>query len=481
MPHKGGGTMDEMMKGITDGLKGLNEEAANAYLKSVTAKIMAATEASVDENPAAPDSVVMRAAQGSPESMRKLIAERGVDPSLADDSGLTPLMYASEHANVGMMRLLIDSLFDRLKPVDSQRPGSGMNALHCACFGLSTVSAEHVRTQPPDHAAKVADAAGLLVRHGGFALLQQVDAAGRTPFQLAMERWEAAGAALELGFSPQSPLCKVLLGLMMDPLAGCTAKIHGLVGAAEHNGQRVAIIQPIAGAGRYVVELLASGRSLRVRPANLMLMSAARFEEERGGVGVEHAGQPGVLFEPLNDRGLWSVQLDGGATVEAALAGVTLRCEGADKDLHPGAATMRSCWVSGRSKPRAAARSSSTAAADGTRAASAAESPAQAEVERLMGMQHSPASAVDAAASLASMLAEGKQEVIDASEGPEETQEQECKHQAADRCTHIGVRMVDVKYKGVRRGQVSMCAACAQDHALNGEQPDDYDSIDEDY
>lgn len=73
----------------------------------------------------------------------------------------------------------------------------------------------------------------------------------------------------------------------MELHAGCTASIDGLVGRADLNGQTAKLLHYVEDAGRWAVEVKAE--RVRVKPANLTLVSAAPPAEEEGeeeGTGV---------------------------------------------------------------------------------------------------------------------------------------------------------------------------------------------------
>ena len=126
-----------------------------------------------------------------------------------------------------------------------------------------------------------------------------------------------------------SLICQRLMSLLMCPYAGSTATIDGLVGAPEHNGQRAALLSPVPATGRFLVELLHSGKKLRVRPANLTLTHAKPFKEGVGGIVVTLVGgQEGTLMEELSGAeggaALWQVRLEGGSDVQVRLGDTTL-------------------------------------------------------------------------------------------------------------------------------------------------------------
>ena len=123
----------------------------------------ALTDSAMGGDPTRPDQVVMRAATGTPESMRKLIEEHGVDPTIPNREGQTALMCAAEHANVPMMRFLVDWLLSRGGAAaasigaqrrvgdgvrESQRATDGFTALHSACFSISTTKTHHLQATP---------------------------------------------------------------------------------------------------------------------------------------------------------------------------------------------------------------------------------------------------------------------------------------------------------------------------------------------
>ena len=94
----------DMMRQITAALE------AGRSMEEITAAMHQRINERLDSDPTHPDNVALRAATGTVESMRELIEERGADPAARDGEGRTPLMLAAEHANVPVMRLLLDKL-----------------------------------------------------------------------------------------------------------------------------------------------------------------------------------------------------------------------------------------------------------------------------------------------------------------------------------------------------------------------------------
>ena len=83
-----------------------------------------------------------------------------------------------------------------------------------------------------------------------------------------------------------------------QPPVGAVARIHSLVGAPEHNGQRAAVRRHLPAKGRFELELLESGKRMDVKPANFELVAVpvGLAVEVHGLVGAaEHNGKKGVV------------------------------------------------------------------------------------------------------------------------------------------------------------------------------------------
>ena len=271
---------------------------------SLIAKLKQSVTDTMESDPLDPSNVVLCAGTCSVDMVRGLIS-KGADLTAADHRGTTPLMYACEHSNVPVIRLLLDCGV----PLDGRRPGSGFTALHAACFSISNMSADTLQSDcPAERRARAAEAVELLLRWSHHPdkeknLASTQDANGKTPLELAFERWEPAGG-VQLGQAATSPMCQRMMMHMMSPYSGSTALVHGLVGAPEHNGKRVALIKPVTETGRFLVDVLESGKKLRIKPANLQLTHAKPFQERVGGIVVEvgTAGQRGVLLHELQEQ-----------------------------------------------------------------------------------------------------------------------------------------------------------------------------------
>jgi hypothetical protein len=82
------------------------------------------------------------------------------------------------------------------------------------------------------------------------------------------------------------------------PPVGAVARVHGLVGAPEHNGQRAAVRRHLPAKGWFELELLESGKQMDVKPANFELVAVpvGLAVEVHGLVETaEHNGKKGVV------------------------------------------------------------------------------------------------------------------------------------------------------------------------------------------
>ena len=100
------------------------------------------------------------------------------------------------------------------------------------------------------------------------------------------------------------------------PFAGVAVKLQGLVGAAEHNGKRAAVLDFVAAKGRFKLELEDGGKRLSVKPANFELAAAPAglAIEVVGLVGApQHNGKRGtVAGGPDVETGRYTIRLPGG-------------------------------------------------------------------------------------------------------------------------------------------------------------------------
>ena len=330
-------------------------------MDEITASMHQRINERLDSDPTHPDNVALRAATGTVESMRELIEERGADPAARDGEGRTPLMLAAEHANVPVMRLLLDKLLalggrEASEAIGATDPETGFTALHCAAFGLMSLD-DPLATATPEHVALVADAVELLLRYAGH-LGSVPDKQGQLYLQIVAERWEPGGQGLMMisgiGGAPRSPVLQRAVALTMDSYLGCTALL------LPGQSQRVGVLQPVVGAGTIAVELLRTGRTLRVPPEQLALETAPVHSDHRiGGLHVTmDDGAPALLIKPLRCPDgssppflspavagvayagrdtIWEVRTDDqDEQFERPLSGLTLRCEdaGAPRTVH---------------------------------------------------------------------------------------------------------------------------------------------------
>jgi hypothetical protein len=345
----------DMMRQITAALE------AGRSMEEITAAMHQRINERLDSDPTHPDNVALRAATGTVESMRELIEERGADPAARDGEGRTPLMLAAEHANVPVMRLLLDKLLalggrEASEAIGATDPETGFTALHCAAFGLMSLD-DPLATATPEHVALVADAVELLLRYADHIGSVQ-DKQGQTYLQIVAERWEPGGQGLMMisgiGGAPRSPVLQRAVSLTMDSYLGCTALL------LPQQSQRVGVLQPVVGAGTIAVELLRTGRTLRVPPEQLALETAPVHSPHRiGGLHVTmDDGAPALLIKPLRCPDgssppflspavagvayagrdtIWEVRTDDqDEQFERPLSGLTLRCEdaGAPRAVH---------------------------------------------------------------------------------------------------------------------------------------------------
>jgi hypothetical protein len=99
------------------------------------------------------------------------------------------------------------------------------------------------------------------------------------------------------------------------PPVGAVVRVCGLVGAAEHNGKLAAVRRHLPAKGRFELELLESGHTISVKPANfeLVIVPVRLAVEVRGLVGAaEHNGKQGVVESRVGENGRCGVRIFGG-------------------------------------------------------------------------------------------------------------------------------------------------------------------------
>jgi hypothetical protein len=193
----------------------------------------------------------------------RLLLDAGADPSRADGNSATPLMQAAGNGHLEVMRLLLA----RGAAVDAVCLSNGWTAFHAAC-------ATYLHRHPA--------CAEALVRAGCDVGLQDID--GKTGRQLAEQRGHAAVVERLRTLGAE------------QPPVGAVAQIYGLLGAPEHNGQRAAVRRHLPAKGRFELELLESGKRMDVKPANFELVAVpvGLAVEVHGLVGAaEHNGLNG--------------------------------------------------------------------------------------------------------------------------------------------------------------------------------------------
>jgi hypothetical protein len=225
----------------------------------------------------------------------RLLLEAGADPNLADSNDITPLMVATRGSQVEALRLLVAqgvAVNATLRhPGASRGPRPGLHragapdegrdhtAFHFACEGNQPQCAE------------------VLVRAGCNIALLAVGINGEyaTGRQMAKDG----------GFTALVELLDCLTR-QPQPLVGAVAEVRGLVGAAEHNGKRAAVRRHLPEKGRVELELLESGQTMAVKPANfeLVVVPVGLAVEVRGLVGAEQHfnGQHGVVEIPVDHQ-----------------------------------------------------------------------------------------------------------------------------------------------------------------------------------
>eukprot|EP01051_Picozoa_sp_SAG22_P033745 SAG22_NODE_14934_length_361_cov_0.961832_1_plen_109_part_01 len=92
--------------------------------------------------------------------------------------------------------------------------------------------------------------------------------------------------------------------------------LKGLVGAAQHNGKRAAVLRFLEDRGRFVLRLESDGSTLNVKPANVEVVAVpVGLAVEVGGLvgAAEHNGKRGtVVGGPDPKTGRYRVRLDCG-------------------------------------------------------------------------------------------------------------------------------------------------------------------------
>jgi hypothetical protein len=253
-----------------------SEQLCNAAQQGDGAAVARLLAAGADPNASVPcwtpsgeafntTALCMAAHHGRLEAAR-LLLDDGADPSHAAGDGAddraTPLISAAGTGRLEVLRLLLA----RGAAVDAVLRGPGMTAFHSACCGNQAECAEALARAGCDVGIKTID--GLTGRQ--FAE-QQGNVA-------VVQRLRTVGAE--------------------QPPVGAVARIHSLVGAPEHNGQRAAVRRHLPAKGRFELELLESGQKISVKPANFELVAVpvGLAVEVHGLVGAaEHNGKQGVV------------------------------------------------------------------------------------------------------------------------------------------------------------------------------------------
>jgi hypothetical protein len=103
--------------------------------------------------------------------------------------------------------------------------------------------------------------------------------------------------------------------LARDPLAGVVAEVRGLVGAPEHNGQRAAVRRHLPAKERFELELFESGQTMAVKPANfeLLMVPVGLAVKVHGLIGAaEHNRKhQGVVESRVGEDGRCGVRMFG--------------------------------------------------------------------------------------------------------------------------------------------------------------------------
>jgi hypothetical protein len=171
-------------------------------------------------------------------------------------------MTVAGRNHLAVLRLLLA----RGVAVDMVHPAASFTAFHSACV------------------KDMADCAEALLRAGCDAGIKTKD--GKTGLVLAeLERNTALVRRLESVAAA-------------TPLIGAVGEVCGLTGAPEHNGQRAAVRRHLTEKGRFELELLESGQTMDVKPANfeLVVVPAGLTVQVQGMVGAaEHNEKEGVV------------------------------------------------------------------------------------------------------------------------------------------------------------------------------------------
>jgi ankyrin repeat protein len=229
----------------------------------------------------------------------RALLEGGADQNLPDADGGTQLIRAATGGLVKLLRLLlahgavVDAVL--IPPgeghyLDGVRPTilgeSGYTAFHAACCWNQ------------------ADCAELLVLAGCDVDLKKMDA--------------TIGNLAEATMRDNPAVLKRLKSLAKNPLSGVVAELRGLVSAPEHNGQRAAVRCHLPAKGRFELELLWTypNQTISVKPANieLVVVPVGLPVQVHGLVGAaEHNGKQGVVESRVGENGRCGVRLPGRA------------------------------------------------------------------------------------------------------------------------------------------------------------------------
>jgi ankyrin repeat protein len=192
---------------------------------------------------------LLLALKAKQEAAVRRLLERGADPSLADSTGMTPLMNEAGAGSLAGVRLLLA----RRAALDCAELVSGFTAFHLACL--------------QGHA----DVAEALVRAGCDTTLRAKN--GRTGREVAMQLGhtavvraiDAAVASVAAGEEPQPEPAPAPPELA----AGTAVVIVGLVGAPQHNGKGGIVEGFDAAKGRHMVRVIGEAITMNLKPANL--------------------------------------------------------------------------------------------------------------------------------------------------------------------------------------------------------------------
>jgi ankyrin repeat protein len=220
----------------------------------------------------------------------QLLLESGADVNLPNTDRVTPLMAAMNNtAPPAMVRLLLGHGADL-----EVRHKSGATAFHLACA------------------------------HGGADKAELLLRAGSDPAVAAHDGTTAAQMCRELRQAATLRRLQVLEGC---EYVGAVVKIRGLVGAPQHNGKLAAVMHFVAQKGRYQLQLLADGKQLAVKPANVEVVTVpVGMQILVAGLAnsAEHNGKRGTVQQRVGVNGRCRVRLDDGSTLGLKLANVEL-------------------------------------------------------------------------------------------------------------------------------------------------------------